>query len=73
MVHLTQYNEVEIRIFLYCTVTQQSSKFLFLRLKHCSDEYCTSEENWKQVIRFFIEYGTVVRLEERTEQYMPAV
>ena len=29
---------------------------------------CTSEEKWKQVIRFFIEYSTVAMLEERNEQ-----
>ena len=36
-------------------------------------ECCTSEEKWEQVNRFFIEYGTVVRLEERTEHCMPAL
>ena len=34
---------------------------------------CTSEEKWKPVNRFFIEYGTVARLEERTEHCMPAL
>ena len=34
---------------------------------------CTSEEKWKQVNRFFIEYGTVARLEERTEHRMAAL
>ena len=48
-------------------------KFAFLR--HCSTvviDCCTSGESWKHVIIFFIEYGTVARLEERTEHYMPA-
>ena len=43
--------------FLLCTVTQQSSKFLFLK----------QNTTWKQAIRFFIECGTIARLEERTE------
>ena len=50
------------------------AKFVFLR--HCSTvviDCCTSREYWKQVIKFFIEYGTVARLEERTEHYMPAL
>ena len=34
---------------------------------------CTSEEKWKQVERFFIEYGTIAMLEERTEHCMPAL
>ena len=55
-----KYNEVEILIFLYCTVTQQPSKFLFFKLSI----------TWKQAIRFFIEYGTVERLRERTEHCM---
>ena len=33
----------------------------------------TCGESWKQVIGFFIEYGTVGRLEERIEHCMPAV
>ena len=49
--------------FLHCTVTQQSSKSLFLK----------QNTTWKQVIRFFIEYGTVARLEERTEHCIPAL
>ena len=49
--------------FLYCTVTQQFSKFLFLK----------QSITWKQAIRLFIEYGTVARLEERTEHCMPAL
>ena len=53
----------KIAFFLYCTVTQQSSKFLFLK----------QSTTWKQAIRFFIEYGTVARLEERTEHCMPAL
>ena len=50
------------------------AKFVFLR--HCSTvviDCCTSGENWKQVIRFFIECSTVARLEERTEHCMPAL
>ena len=46
------------------------AKFVFLR--HCSTiviDCCT----WKQAIRFFIEYGTIARLEERTEHYMPTL
>ena len=50
-----KYNEVGIRIFLYCTVIQQPSKFLFLK----------QSITWKQAIRLFIEYGTVARLEVR--------
>ena len=38
--------------------TQQPRKFLFLK----------QSITWKQAIRFFIEYGTVARLGERTEQ-----
>ena len=34
---------------------------------------CSSEEKWNQINIFFIEYGTVVRLEERTEHCMPAL
>ena len=34
---------------------------------------CASEEKWKQVNRFFIEYGTIARLEERTEHFMPTL
>ena len=49
--------------FLYCTVTQQSSKFLFLK----------QHKTWKQAIRFFIKYGTVAMLEERTEHCMPTL
>ena len=48
---------------LLCTVTQQSSKFLFLK----------QSKTWKQAVRLFIEYGTVTRLEERTEHCMPAL
>ena len=50
------------------------SKFAFFR--HCNTvvvDCCTYGESWKQVIRFFIEYGTVARLEERAEHYMPAL
>ena len=50
------------------------AKFAFLR--HCNTvviDSCTSGESWKQVIRLFINYGTVARLEERTEHYMPAL
>ena len=53
----------KIVFFLHCTVTQQSSKFLFLK----------QNTTWKQAIRFFIEYDTVARLEERTEHCMPAL
>ena len=49
--------------FLHCTVTQQSSKFLFLK----------QNTTWKQTISFFIEYGTVARLQKRTEYCMPAL
>ena len=34
---------------------------------------CTSGESWKQVIGFFIEYGTVEILEEQIEHCMPAM
>ena len=64
-----KYNEVEIRNFVYCTVTQQYDKSS--QICRCSTTVigcCTSGEKWKQVIRFFIEYGTVAMLEERTEQ-----
>ena len=44
--------------FPYCTTIQQPSKFLFLK----------QSITWKQAIRLFIEYGTVARLGERTEQ-----
>ena len=50
------------------------AKFAFLR--HCNSvviDCCTSGEYWKQVFSFFIKYGTVARLEERTEHYMPAL
>ena len=50
------------------------AKFVFLR--HCSTvviDCYTSEERWKQVNRFFIEYRTVARLEEQTEHCMPAL
>ena len=50
----------EIRIFLYCTGIQQPRKFLFLK----------QSISWKQAIRFFIEYGTVEKLGERTEYCM---
>ena len=49
--------------FLHCTVTQQPSKFLFLK----------QNTTWKQAIRFFIEYGTVARLKDWTEHCMPAL
>ena len=52
----------KIAFFLYCTVTQKFSKFLFLK----------QNTTRKQAIRFFFEYGTVARLEERTEHCMPA-
>ena len=48
---------------LPCTVKQQSNKFLFLKQNTTS----------KKAIRFFIEYGIVARLEERTEYYVPAL
>ena len=58
----TQYNGVECRkirvFFSYCTVTQQPSKFLSLK----------QSITWKQAIRFFIDYGTVARLGERSKQ-----
>ena len=38
----------KITFFLYCTVTQQSSKFLLLK----------KNTTWKQAIRFFFECGT---------------
>ena len=64
-----KYNEVEIRNFVYCTVTQQYNKnYQICRCSTTVIGCCTSEEKWKQVIRFFIEYGTVAMLEERTEQ-----
>ena len=54
----------KIAFFLHCTVTQESSKFLFLK----------QNTTWKQAITFFIEYGTVVAmLEERPEHCMPAL
>ena len=47
---------------------------LFLsRIQDVVIDCCTSGENWKQVIGFFIEYSTVARLEEQTEHYMPAL
>ena len=70
-----KYNEVEIHNFMYyCTVTQQYNKNS--QICRCSTTVigcCTSEEKWKQVIRFFIEYGTVESLGERAEHYMPAL
>ena len=63
MAHQIKQNEVEskqIRIFLYCTVIQQPSKFLFLKQSII----------WKQAIRFFIEYGTAERLRKRTKHCM---
>ena len=53
----------EIAFFLHCAGTQQCSKFLFLK----------QNTTWKQAIRFFIEFGTVARLEERTEYCKPAL
>ena len=50
------------------------AKFAFLR--HCNTvviDCCTSGKRWKQVIRFFIEYGTKERLEEQTDHCMPAL
>ena len=50
------------------------AKFAFLRHGNTVViDCCTSGETWKQVIRFFIKYGTVARLEERGEHYMPAL
>ena len=69
-----KYNEVGIRNFVYCTVTQQYNKNS--RIRRCSATVvgcCTSEEKWKQVIRFFIEYGIAESLGERAEHYMPAL
>ena len=48
------------KITFSCTVLQQPKKFLFLK----------QSISWKQAIRFFIEYGTVERLKERTEHCM---
>ena len=53
----------KIAFSLHCTVKQQSSKLLFLKQNTTS----------KQAIRFFIEYGIVARLGERTEYYVPAL
>ena len=50
----------EIRILLYCTGMQKYSKFLFLK----------QSISWKQAIRFFIEYGIIEKLGERTEHCM---
>ena len=52
----------QIAFFLYYTVTQQSSKIPI-----------PQAEKWKQAIRFFTEYSTVERLEERTERCMPVL
>ena len=47
--------------FFSCIVLSPS------RIQDVVIDCCTSGENWKQVIRFFIEYSTVVRPEEQTE------
>ena len=49
--------------FLHCTVTQQSGiSYFSIRIQLGS-----------RLLVFFIEYGTVARLEERTEHCMPAL
>ena len=59
---------VEKFAFFSCTVLFPS------RIQDVVIDCCTSEENWKQVIRFFTENSTVARLEEQTEHYyMPAL
>ena len=50
--------------FLYCSIANSHFCYCSTVVIQC----CTSEEKWKQVMRFFIEYGTVAILEERTEQ-----
>ena len=60
-------SEAEIR--KNCTVLKQYNKNShFCRCCSAVIGCCTSEEKWKEVIRFFIEYGTVAMLEKRTEQ-----
>ena len=54
-----------------------------MKLKFANFHFCgcstvvidcyASKEKWKQVNRFFIEYCTVAKLEERTEHCMPAL
>ena len=77
---LNSIQEVERSNFAnshFCgTVLQHSSLVNFhfpSRIQGVVIDCYTSGESWKQVIRFFIEYGTVARLEERTEHCMPAL
>ena len=65
---------------LYCTVTQQYRKFLFcycstvvILLMWARFNAARLKKMEACVIRFFIEYGTVERLKERTEYCMPAL
>ena len=71
MAHYIQYNEIEIRVFV--AHSSLANSYFPNRLQGVVIDCCTSGENWKQVIRFFIEYGTVARLGERTEHCMPAL
>ena len=69
------------RLF-YAEVSASYIKFNTIKLKLANSHFCgcstvvvdccTPGTSWKH-IRFFIEYGTVARLEERNEHCMPAL
>ena len=54
------------------TVTVVNSHFSS-RVQGVVIDCCTLGDSWKQVIEFFIEYGTVEMVEERIEHCMPAL
>ena len=59
---------------MFNTMKLKFAKFEFLwQCNTVVIDCCTSGESWNQVIRFFIEFGTVARLEERTEHYISAL
>ena len=68
---------------LNAEISAWHNKFNTMKLKLVNSHFCgcstvvidccRCEEKWKKVRRFFIEYGTVARLEEQTEHCMPAM
>ena len=68
------YAEISAWYIKLNTMKLKFANFYFCGCSTVVIDCCTPEKKWKQVIiRFFTEYGTVVRLEERTEHCMPAL
>ena len=66
------YAEISAWHVKFNTVKLKLANFHFCGCSTVVIDCCTPVTSWKQV-RFFIEYGIIARLEERTEHCMPAL